>query len=575
MATTPSAPPSVSMSQVEQDVSQSLWATLGKLTQAILEQDTKDKEAGAHNVRISNRANRRCKKRAAEILLKGGRTRTSKRKSSKHVIELSAAEVLRGEAFDLRLKGKANRAARLEASAEKLESETKEEEFQGLASVVRLLMALKQSSVEQDDGDDDDFDQVESLPIFPFKSALAKAPSDGGLSAPRTIAAAPFLHGQIVETAKVRPYRYFSAKDFSPSVFTFPKTEDRSAKSNSATTTKPYSVVDRDLLRAPPGQGLIFFGQAPTKPPSLAIPKLDLLSDETGRHLRVPVPASKNEGKKKKQDEGYESPVPKSPSDDSDYDEGDVWDHVLSELHVPTRRTWESLGCREAPREKPYMMELGPEGVHLSWLAAMKNLKLIDPDLPCPKLRLLDEETLVCHLSYLMVGIASESFRYDEKEETFHFVSGIYVKGVTTDALQSFSRDFVTCGTYCRRLEKMCESKPKRERRLLGYTKPGLIYLSFLDGVAKYLQGYRTTVLKIAHKKRLLGLSASLSKLSAQIRFLGRLCKVHKDKRRTEDLPTGINLICYLFDFTLQINSRDLYFVLVAILRRTAEPYFR
>ncbi len=86
--------------------------------------------------------------------------------------------------------------------------------------------------------------------------------------------------------------------------------------------------------------------------------------------------------------------------------------------------------------------------------------------------------------------------------------------------------------------------------------------------------------MNVARKKHLLNALTSLSKLSCQMHFLGRLCKVQqgrKKKRGVGDdvLPTGMQLLCYLFDRTLHINTRDLYFVLVAILRRTAEPYFR
>ena len=41
------------------------------------------------------------------------------------------------------------------------------------------------------------------------------------------------------------------------------------------------------------------------------------------------------------------------------------------------------------------------------------------------------------------------------------------------------------------------------------------------------------------------------------------------------EFSSGIQLLSYLFDRTMHINTRDLYFVLVSILRLSAEPYFR
>jgi gamma-tubulin complex component 6 len=70
---------------------------------------------------------------------------------------------------------------------------------------------------------------------------------------------------------------------------------------------------------------------------------------------------------------------------------------------------------------------------------------------------------------------------------------------------------------------------------------------------------------------RLLHLSKVLAKLGNQIHFLARVCKVDDDD---DELDTGVQLICYLLDRTQHINAKDLYFVLVSVLRVSAEPYF-
>ena len=144
------------------------------------------------------------------------------------------------------------------------------------------------------------------------------------------------------------------------------------------------------------------------------------------------------------------------------------------------RHTWESLGTANPPVERPYLTELGPEGVHLAWVAAMQNLRLVDPRVAIPRLQVISESTFVTHLGYLLAGIASSTFPYDKRE--FRLSPGTCFPGVTTDALASICGDFLACGLICRRLEAMCEEDCDRR---------GLVYRAFVDGVEKYLQGYR------------------------------------------------------------------------------------
>ena len=93
-------------------------------------------------------------------------------------------------------------------------------------------------------------------------------------------------------------------------------------------------------------------------------------------------------------------------------------------------------------------------------------------------------------------------------------------------------------------------------------------------------------MLNIAQNRRLLNLSNALAKLSNQVQFLARLCMLDGDKELAStsshdemtpkrEFPRGIQLLSYLFDRTMHINTRELYFVLVSILRLSAEPYFR
>ena len=68
----------------------------------------------------------------------------------------------------------------------------------------------------------------------------------------------------------------------------------------------------------------------------------------------------------------------------------------------------------------------------------------------------------------------------------------------------------------------------------------------------------------------LLELAQSSAGLMRQIQFLGRLVGTDPGA-----LPTGVELLSYLFERTLNINAADIYFVMVSVLKLAAEPYFR
>ena len=153
------------------------------------------------------------------------------------------------------------------------------------------------------------------------------------------------------------------------------------------------------------------------------------------------------------------------------------------------RRTWESLGKINPSRSKPYLTELGPSGVHKAWIVAMAHLRLVDPAIPVPApLRIVPDAKLVLDIGYLMIGIASDTFDFDEASESFTVKAGTCAHGVSPDAFGSFVQDFLLSGNGCRRLEKFCAGSSGMLDGFRGGGSKGLIYQGFLTGISKYLQ---------------------------------------------------------------------------------------
>ena len=128
---------------------------------------------------------------------------------------------------------------------------------------------------------------------------------------------------------------------------------------------------------------------------------------------------------------------------------------AISKLEIRDRRTWESLGKINPPKEKPYLSELGDEGVHLSWKFITANERLIEPRLYIPKLVTLTHDKMVTDLSYVMIGISSDSFAFNEEMNSFEMKPGVCIEGATYEALRSCAQEFIQCGNICRRLENL------------------------------------------------------------------------------------------------------------------------
>jgi hypothetical protein len=281
------------------------------------------------------------------------------------------------------------------------------------------------------------------------------------------------------------------------------------------------------------------------------------------RWLRVPA-----DGALKAKTSLQEEPVSSSYAVEREPEEdGDIWDLVLSTPWT-NRRTWESLGSPLPEREKPYISELGSVGVDKVSLLALRGLSLLDPTVPLAyPSTALSEEQLATDLGFLALGFSSRTFPFDAVKQGFVFRPGTRIKGLTCETVRSLCQHFIVLGNFCRRLEHFSNLKPD-----LG----DHVGVGFRCSVSRYLHGYRTSVMAILESRswRSLELQLQLAGFERQIRFLCDVCQVG-DGAAIRKLPKGVDLLCYLFEQTLHINSEATYYLMVSVLRQSAEPYFR
>lgn len=83
--------------------------------------------------------------------------------------------------------------------------------------------------------------------------------------------------------------------------------------------------------------------------------------------------------------------------------------------------------------------------------------------------RLLSTAALLADLKRLLVGTASESFRFDEESVRFVLVEGLCVRNGSVPTTAARCAAFVECGSCCARLRLMCDRDANFGHKLEGF----------------------------------------------------------------------------------------------------------
>ena len=157
------------------------------------------------------------------------------------------------------------------------------------------------------------------------------------------------------------------------------------------------------------------------------------------------------------QDEGYESPTshikilePVGTQTSYDY-----WGNLDSLCNTSSiRKTWEAKLCgQEYPtRELPYLSQAPLEVMEVLCHHFEENLSLVDESLPNRDSCRMDELEFRKHVLYLILGIESKVFVYQDGE--FHLAGYPFVAGLSSDCLSDLIQPLLECGQLVRRLSQ-------------------------------------------------------------------------------------------------------------------------
>ncbi|XP_021938157.1 gamma-tubulin complex component 6 isoform X3 [Zootermopsis nevadensis] len=325
-----------------------------------------------------------------------------------------------------------------------------------------------------------------------------------------------------------------------------------------------------------PGMGLEVLGKfgARAKVKQHPLVEFNFCDLTKPRDLVIPKEASAPE----QQDEGYVSPSQENTMSGSCMSTGgeplggDAWETVLT-MGWPVPRSWATIGSLAPQKEKPFLTDAGMDCVQKVWKVIRGHSVMYMNKSLAEHVLLTDisRKQLIQDLKFLLIGVPSETFPYDEEENGFVMKNGVCVQGVTPETLRSFCEKFLVTGTCCLRLRKLVECK-----LITGnHAQEGLMFQALCGNIRSYLHFYRAAVMMLPEDPVLTRLLQQVDGLHIQMTYLGHLYKVHPSTRQDDvTLPEGVMLLSYLYEEICKVTRKDVACILYSAMHSCCQVYF-
>lgn len=211
-------------------------------------------------------------------------------------------------------------------------------------------------------------------------------------------------------------------------------------------------------------------------------------------------------------DEGYESPVSNT-QPISTLTSFNYWEDLENLCNSSKfRRTWEAkLSGQEYPvKELPYLSEAPLEVMEVVCRHYEKNLRLVDQTLPTRDSYNMDETEFRKHLLYLLLGVESVAFAYENEE--FRLDGYPFIKGISADCLAGLVQPLLECGQLVKRLN-----------RVIWDPNFGPVRNALADQLMESLQFHQHLVKEVMEDRSFLAIVHQLKKLLPTLQLMNRL----------------------------------------------------
>ncbi|XP_039281480.1 gamma-tubulin complex component 6 isoform X2 [Nilaparvata lugens] len=240
----------------------------------------------------------------------------------------------------------------------------------------------------------------------------------------------------------------------------------------------------------------------------------------------------------------------------------------VESLSKPVHYTWENLGEPVSEAEPPFLAQTDVAVFECWKKCALKR------DREEYRERNVGIGDLFRDIKYMLIGIESRTFMYDEDQKSFMVNPGTAIEGLTSEALAVYIEDFIECGNDVRLLALLL----RNSKQNINYNKQGLVFEAMCSSLSTWLQAYRGMVVKIEHQCNLLELRSWLQPLRSQLRFIVNLCCPPSSRVLMDDccpLPSGGELLTYIYNAAQMTAHSHIALLLYFFLEKCLNVYYR
>ncbi|XP_033121398.1 gamma-tubulin complex component 6-like [Anneissia japonica] len=251
-----------------------------------------------------------------------------------------------------------------------------------------------------------------------------------------------------------------------------------------------------------------------------------------------------------------------------------VWQHA-ARIAVSSAACMTACSTFPKPAERPYLSEAGPDALDYLYHLRKYELTLVEPSIQVQNQVELTQSDLVKDGLNILLAIPSRTFQFERETSSFHVNCNIHYKGTSPEMLSQSLAPLAEAGTQYWQLSQFAV-----QRSLDSMYTGGLTLQAFCSGIRTFLQLYSSRVLTVPWNSHstISMVRHAFREFIAQLRYLWMFCMCHRRRfGRPGDpgdpLPTGIQLLSYIYQEALDCCKSQNYKVILALLRTTCGPY--
>lgn len=184
--------------------------------------------------------------------------------------------------------------------------------------------------------------------------------------------------------------------------------------------------------------------------------------------------------------------------------------------------------------------------------------------------KLVSIPDIIRDTKYLLCGIQSESYVYDNDRQMFTIINEITVDNITPATFHEIIGEFLECGTYFKRLSVKYSNKICTKTDGFVYRTVCLCIQNILNKFHRFVMVYNDdTIMGL-----LLRVRTEMKQLKMLAKFMG--CQYRKQTENDcNEIPRGSELLSYLYRGIIEVTQKDFSSLLVYILQQCVHVYFK